>query len=494
MPLKFIDSDFLEGNEKYMLVLINCIESAVNPKLEPQVSALYDKYPHMNIYKDRKATGKKGKPGTIEIKGNGNTERFVISVMSQFYAGSNNFPNDNSQKRQQWFKKALDQISVLNHLDSIAIDGQMFDSVIFSQTEPGISKEIQAYIEMIDDFDKTLQLKTGQNQVTINIYNLKNKPDMSGIRPITTVKTPNKVETKTKVESESKAQNQPLSAVYVRLDNLDKDMVLSIDNFRHLDIVSSIQTPQTSQELQQHGETQTSKSAQGKIANEPFLVSRLPEQIPEWHNIFMDAFIQKQLLAIDKDFADGNITDFYPPKELVFNAFQKTPFNQIKIVILGQDCYHGPGEAMGLSFSVPPTVKVPPSLLNIYKELSTDIVGYKTPAHGDLTSWAEQGVLLLNSALTVAPKSPGSHLKIWSKLTDRIIELISQKSVNPIIFMLWGLPAKKKQNLINTEKHVILEAAHPSPLAANKGGWFGNHHFSTANKKLIELNMTPINW
>ncbi len=181
----------------------------------------------------------------------------------------------------------------------------------------------------------------------------------------------------------------------------------------------------------------------------------------------------------------------YPPGSLIFNAFNTTPFDEVKVVILGQDPYHNPGEAMGLSFSVPKGVRTPPSLKNIYKELNTDL-GVKVPNHGDLTNWAKQGVFLLNAMLTVEHKRAGSHQKIgWQDFTDAVIRTLSSEREH-LVFMLWGNFAKRKKELIDTSKHLVLEAAHPSPLAG--GAYFGSRHFSQANIYLKQHGLEPINW
>ena len=181
----------------------------------------------------------------------------------------------------------------------------------------------------------------------------------------------------------------------------------------------------------------------------------------------------------------------YPPGPLIFNAFNITPFNQVKVVIIGQDPYHGPGQAMGLSFSVPDGVKPPPSLVNIYKELCTDI-GMTKPNHGNLEKWARQGVLLLNASLTVEAHNPMSHSKIgWEQFTDSVIKTISDRREG-IVFILWGSFARNKKSLIDTSKHFVLESAHPSPLSATK--FFGCRHFSQANALLQQQGKTPIDW
>lgn len=182
----------------------------------------------------------------------------------------------------------------------------------------------------------------------------------------------------------------------------------------------------------------------------------------------------------------------YPEKKNWFKAFDVTPFEKVKVVIIGQDPYHGEGQAQGLSFSVPKDLKLPPSLKNIYKEIETDMEIEKSQ-NGDLTSWAEQGVLLLNSVLTVRAKSAGSHQKKgWEKFTDRVVEVLNEQSEN-LVFILWGAPAQKKGKAIDREKHLVLEAPHPSPLSSYRG-FFGCQHFSKTNRYLIEKAKKPIVW
>ena len=182
----------------------------------------------------------------------------------------------------------------------------------------------------------------------------------------------------------------------------------------------------------------------------------------------------------------------YPSGNLIFNAFEKTPFDKVKVVILGQDPYHNPNQAMGLSFSVPDGMKLPPSLQNIYKELKADI-GLPIAASGNLTNWATQGVLLLNAILTVRANEPASHSKIgWMYFTDAVIKKISEQKKG-IVFLLWGKFAHEKQVLIDETKHHVLKAAHPSPFSAEKG-FFGCKHFSRTNQLLIQHGIDPIDW
>ncbi len=183
----------------------------------------------------------------------------------------------------------------------------------------------------------------------------------------------------------------------------------------------------------------------------------------------------------------------YPPGKDIFNAFNHCNFKDVKVVIIGQDPYHGSGQANGLCFSVADGIAHPPSLINIFKEIETDL-GISYPVSGDLTKWSKQGVLLLNATLTVRAHNAGSHQKKgWEIFTDAVIKTISSNK-SDVIFLLWGGFAKQKAKLIDKSKHHILTSGHPSPLSANRGYWFGNKHFSKSNNILKELNVAPINW
>ncbi len=212
-----------------------------------------------------------------------------------------------------------------------------------------------------------------------------------------------------------------------------------------------------------------------------------------WKEALSDEFSKPYFTAmanfLRKEKQNGKA--IYPPGSLIFNAFDTTPFEKVKVVILGQDPYHNPGEAMGLSFSVPKGVRVPPSLKNIYKELYGDL-NVAPPQHGDLTQWAEQGVFLLNAMLTVEHKKAGSHKKIgWQEFTNAVINKLSEDREH-LVFMLWGNFAKAKKELIDETKHLVLTSAHPSPLAGK--AFFDNHHFSKANSYLEEHEVGKIEW
>jgi len=188
--------------------------------------------------------------------------------------------------------------------------------------------------------------------------------------------------------------------------------------------------------------------------------------------------------------AAGNIV--YPPGPLIFHAFNRTPFSQVRVVLIGQDPYHGPGQAQGLSFSVPQELPPPPSLINIFKEMKADL-GLPVPKTGNLSHWAEEGVLLLNSSLTVRANEPMSHSKIgWAQFTDAAIQKVSELK-DHVVFLLWGKFAQEKQSLIDTQKHLLLMSAHPSPFSADRG-FFGCRHFSKANGWLSSKGIAPIGW
>lgn len=212
-----------------------------------------------------------------------------------------------------------------------------------------------------------------------------------------------------------------------------------------------------------------------------------------WKALLAEEFSQPYFSGIRQFLIDErqNGKTIYPPGPLIFNAFNKTPVDKVRVVILGQDPYHNPGEAMGLCFSVPKNVPIPASLKNIYKEIENDL-GITTPSHGDLTAWTEEGVFLLNAILTVERSRPASHRNIgWQRFTDAVITRLSAHKEG-LIFLLWGNFAKSKRTLIDQMKHHVLEAVHPSPLAGN--AFLGCGHFSKVNALLEKQGSTPIDW
>lgn len=220
------------------------------------------------------------------------------------------------------------------------------------------------------------------------------------------------------------------------------------------------------------------------------------EKAPKTWNEFFKKLQNEEFCLKLNDFLNKEYRDYtcYPPRELLFNAFRLTPLDKVKIVIVGQDPYHEPGQAMGLSFSVPKGIKVPPSLVNIYKEIAQEYNCKMNFSSGDLTYLAKQGVLLLNSILSVRAHQAMSHnTNEYKMFLARVLEVLD-KQTTPIVFLLWGGPARKLKGYLHNPSHLILECIHPSPLAANHGGWFGNNHFTEANRYLREHGLSEINW
>ena len=220
------------------------------------------------------------------------------------------------------------------------------------------------------------------------------------------------------------------------------------------------------------------------------------EKAPKTWNEFFKKLQNEEFCLKLNDFLNKEYRDYtcYPPRELLFNAFRLTPLDKVKVVIVGQDPYHEPGQAMGLSFSVPKGIKVPPSLVNIYKEIAQEYNCKMDFSSGDLTYLAKQGVLLLNSILSVRAHQAMSHnTEEYKMFLARVLEVLD-KQTTPIVFLLWGGPARKLKGYLHNPSHLILECIHPSPLAANHGGWFGNNHFTEANRYLREHGLSEINW
>ena len=219
-----------------------------------------------------------------------------------------------------------------------------------------------------------------------------------------------------------------------------------------------------------------------------------PKIEASWLEVLSSEFNQPYFLAIKRKLVeDKSRGTVFPPGNEIFAAFNRTPFDKVKVIIIGQDPYHGLQQANGLCFSVSYGIPHPPSLVNIFKELESDL-NYPYPKSGDLKPWADQGVLLLNAALTVRKGEANSHSKIgWEQFTDKVIYALSSKK-NHLIFLLWGGFAKRKGKIIDRSKHHILESGHPSPLSANKGHWFNNKHFSKTNQLLVMQGKEPINW
>lgn len=223
------------------------------------------------------------------------------------------------------------------------------------------------------------------------------------------------------------------------------------------------------------------------------MIIKLTDLNDTWAKELEGEFCKDYMVVLENFLQTAYATKtIYPPKDQIFSAFNLTPFEKVKVVIIGQDPYHGPNQAHGLCFSVQPGIKNPPSLANIYKEVESDL-NIKMPPHGHLKAWAEQGVLMLNSILTVEEGKPMSHKNLgWEQFTDKVIDIINEKKEN-VVFMLWGAPAQAKAKNVDPKKHFILKSVHPSPLSSYRG-FFGCKHFSQCNDYLISKGIKPINW
>ena len=224
------------------------------------------------------------------------------------------------------------------------------------------------------------------------------------------------------------------------------------------------------------------------------MTERAVQLKPDWLDALQGEFAQPYMQQL-RDFLQAEKAAgkaIFPPGVLIFNALNSTPLDKVRVVIIGQDPYHGPGQAHGLSFSVPPGVRTPPSLRNIFKEINRDL-GLPIPQHGCLQSWAEQGVLLLNAVLTVEQGQAGSHARRgWERFTSRVIELVNERCEH-CVFLLWGSYAQRKGEQIDRTRHCVLTSVHPSPLSAHRG-FIGNGHFSAANDYLVSNGLAPIDW
>jgi len=224
------------------------------------------------------------------------------------------------------------------------------------------------------------------------------------------------------------------------------------------------------------------------------MTERAVQLKPDWLDALQGEFAQPYMQQL-RDFLQAEKAagkTIFPPGALIFNALNSTPLDKVRVVIIGQDPYHGPGQAHGLSFSVPPGVRTPPSLRNIFKEINRDL-GLPIPQHGCLQSWAEQGVLLLNAVLTVEQGHAGSHARRgWERFTSRVIELVNERCEH-CVFLLWGSYAQRKGEQIDRTRHCVLTSVHPSPLSAHRG-FIGNGHFSAANDYLVSNGLAPIDW
>ncbi|MEO0236787.1 MAG: uracil-DNA glycosylase [candidate division WOR-3 bacterium] len=543
----------------YLINLCDCI--SIGNKGEDLVLRVFNKYPYANTYMERNATTK-SIPGTIQIKGDGHQNRYVINFYAQFYPGPPFFPSDDISKRCEWFNQCLTKLMDIKEIKSLAFpqDIGLYPKINFRSK----------YLEMIDDFQKRYYLKhcvniqivnycdqpinldsqqlstnqdqaikilqvpqISQNNQSINVVkHIKieqlvyvHKSSMSTSFEVklsseTVGDQKNKISIKRKmlpVTSTSESPTTSPPSVVTPTTSLPSVVTPTTSPpsvVTPTTSLPSVVTPSTSPPSVVTPTTSTSSLSNGELQLRPYdknptwtkHISQLINELDSsWNHIFAHNDLKSLINQLDLDFVKemntfGDFIEVLPiPQDNIFNAFKLSKF-PIKVVIVGQDCYaEHLNQAMGLSFSVQDGVAIPPSLDNIFKELENDIPSFKIPKSGNLTKWAQQGVLLLNSSLTVRYQKKESHMKIWKPFTDKLIELISQFNPNPVVFMLWGNYAKSKKELIKQPNsstpfhHLILNAAHPSPLSASRG-WFGCRHFSQCNDFLQKHGLQPIDW
>lgn len=540
----------IKTTAKFICNFCDCVSNG--NKGDPLVQSIFTKYPYANVYAERIAT-KKAEPGTLQIKGDGKKNRFIVNMFAQFYPLAPKYPNDNINRRLDWLNSCLNKLLEIADADSFAVPDHL-GTYETSDYHP-------RYLSLIDDFQKKYYLKHHQ-LIKITDYQgnelLKENqsPPVNYAPPISVLRTSPLADV-TEDDNDNNVNNddtrpsqKPNIHVIQRIDlanltfvpeistvttptstptppptdkiklkiGLKKPMLIETDMSEIVPHIRVTEVPLGDQPSMtptapapvgdQSSSTPVVPSNIVTYDKNPTWTRKISELIsdcdPSWEPIFKDPKTQELFSQLDLAFEKemkgiGDFIEILPmPQNLIFNAFKQCKY-PIKVCIIGQDVYaEQVNQAMGLSFSVQPGVKIPPSLVNIFQELSTDIDGFQVPLSGDLTAWAQQGVLLLNTALTVRHGHKESHIKLWKPLTDYLIQSISQHSDTPIVFMLWGNHAKGKQDLIYDQAsqsgHLILTAAHPSPLSANKGGWFGCHHFSQCNAFLIQHGLDPIRW
>lgn len=422
---------------------------------ETYIPEIYKQYPHSDYYVQHNSTGKRAKPATFERYPSTQTSPGIINLYVKVYPGSKAYPNDNSFLRIKNFGIILQSLSE-----------QQGIKVLHMTIPSKVISEQREYINHIEDYITTCKLNG--RVTTVHIY---------GTGPIN--KAPQATGTKQDVPKVSALVRKPAHIVAPKYILKFEPTQLNDVVLYEADFVQ--------------GTVGVKKACTGS-GDGLGVLKYLNDPDGRWSRIIDDTKLLQEAIKVEDKIGDiiGN-ADVFPPKEDIFNALSFLETDP-KVILIGQDPYHGPKQSHGLSFSVPMGVPIPPSLRNIYSAMENDPkVDFKRPKHGCLVPWAKQGVVMLNSALTVVEKQPKSHSLIWSAFTDRLIHILSVKFPN-LIFVLWGGDSKKKRPLISGNSHVILEFNHPSPTVRNNTFGTECRHFSQINEFLVKKGQIPIDW
>jgi uracil-DNA glycosylase len=423
-------------------------------KYENELRALYDQYPFTDYYKQHASDlSNRGKPGTYIKYPPRADQPGILNLYVKVYPGTKAYPNDNSFLRIKNFSEIFKNLAEAQGISSLHLD-----------IPSKVPSERQEYMVCLEDYITTCKLHDREPTIYIHGAAIEKKEQV-----VTKAKPKIKVSKQPAAKSQIRAQATAAAVAVAPSYKLDHNTDAEGVILYEVDFVQI--------------STDICNTDNGVLQYFPV----------GWPLIVNDTKLIQEAIKV-KIKLQGVIGEdnVFPSPDDIFNAFKYLK-EKPKVVILGQDPYHAPGQAHGLAFSVQDGVKIPPSLRNIYNALENDDVEFKRPKHGCLTKWAEQGIIMLNASLTVEQKNPKSHLSIWTPFTDRLVQLLSIKYPG-LIFVLWGGDAKKKQTLIQGNTHVILEFNHPSPAYPNNTFGTQCKHFSQINEHLLKKNKTPIDW
>ena len=460
MPIEYTDSDITKQlqNSGVFVCCYPSISLKTVHKDETKLAQIYQNCPRADYYAQHDSTGKRAVPGTAKAYQPTEDSCGIINMYIHIYPKIRTFSNDNHVLRVKWFTQALESLHGTPGLEHLHLEFL-----------PGTTAEHQEYATKLEDFLCNYRLNHNGQEIYVHVHGT----DPGGSKkPICVKKKPEVKVSAPKARASAPGPEQGSAQGPVFTLEYD-DSQLCGETLYEVDFVQYTLEGEDSQD-------------------KPGVLKYFPDG---WDLIVSDRDLQEKAKAVDKALGDLiGAPDVFPPADEVFNAFNYVRGGTPRVVILGQDPYHGPGQAHGLSFSVKKGVRIPPSLNNIYKALTNDEkVDFTAPKHGCLTPWAEQGVIMLNSALTVLQKTPKSHLQAWEPFTDRLIQLLSTK-YKGLVFVLWGAPAQKKKKLIANNGHMTLEFNHPSPMVRNNTFATECKHFGQINEFLQKQGKTPIDW